>query len=123
MALILLAVFYLCVAGSEVAAPAKCLAVFEAVIQKISRIRVMSAALFFITFLYYIATPRRLEWVFVILFWLYLLSALWLAIHPYSFRGLCRRSLSLMSDTDKRSALYLDCAMRTLLALMIIYAI
>lgn len=123
MALWLLVAFYLIIAGCEILSPDKCLYLFEKLINNTARIRCLSIFVFLIAFLYYTAEPKRLQWFISILFWIYLLSGIWFSIHPQSFILLCDKSYSVLNHSEKRIVIRADCAMRTILALLLIYAI
>ena len=123
MPLALLIAFYFIIAGCEIVFPERCLSIFERLIGKADRIRFLSALMFFIAFLYYTARPTRLQWLILILFWIYLLSGIWFLVHPQSFVSLCNKSYANLAPSEKRIIIRWDCILRTALALLLIYAI
>ena len=123
MSLLFLITFYFTIAACEIIFPEQCLSLFEKLIGKADRIRFLSALMFFIALLYYIARPTRLQWLIIILFWIYLLSGIWFLVHPQSFISLCDKSYVNLPSSEKRIVLRWDCALRTILALLLIYAI
>ena len=123
MALGILIAIYLIMAGCEIAFPQKCVNLAEKIIESTNRIRLLSIFAFFMAFLYYMAEPTTLQWFITILFWIYVLSGIWAIAHPKSVMSLCRKSFKDLSYPEKRFFIYLDCAFRTILALILIYTI
>jgi len=123
MSLYPLIAFYLIIAASEIAFPDRCLSLFEKLISNTKRIHLLSILAFLIAFLYYTADPKRLQWLISILFWVYLFSGIWFLLHPQSFVSLCDKGYAPLIPSEKRTVLYADCAMRTILGLLLIYAI
>ena len=123
MSLWILVVFYMAIAACEIAFPQKCLNIFEKLIGGARHIQFLSALALFIAFLYHIARPERLQWLISLLFWIYLFSGLWFLTRPRSFASLCNRSYAGLGPSEKRALIYTDCALRTILALLLIYAI
>jgi len=123
MPLWILVVFYLTIAACEIVFPQKCLGLFEKLIGEARRIRILSAVMFFIALLYHVARPERLQWLILVLFWVYLLSGVWFFARPQSFASLCNKSYAVLQPNEKRAMLYTDCAIRTILALLLIYSI
>ena len=122
MLLWLIIAFYLILAACEIVSPLKCLHYFEKLISP-NRIRSLGIFFLLIALLYYTSEPKRLQWLVVILLWIYLLSGIWILIHPQSFVSLCKKSYTTISLSEKRLVLKFDCAVRTALALLLIYAI
>ena len=122
MTLWLIIAFYLILAACEIVHPTKCLYYFEKLITP-NRIRLLSILFLFIAFLYYASEPKRLQWLVVILLWIYLFSGIWFLIHPQSFVSLCNKGYFVLNPSEKQIILKFDCAVRTLLALLLIYAI
>lgn len=123
MSLWLLVAFYLIIAACEVSHPERCLHLFERLTSDVRRIRLLSILMLLIALLYYTAEPKRLQWLISILFWVYLLSGIWFLVHPRSFASLCNKSYTTLTPSEKRFVLYADCAIRTILALLLIYVI
>jgi len=123
MSLYLLIAFYLIIAGCEIGFPKECLYLFEKLIGSAKRIRLLSILVFFVAFLYYTAAPSRLQLLITVLSWVYLLSGVWFATHPQSFISLCRKGYANLTLFEKRKILYMDCGMRTIIALLLAYAI
>jgi hypothetical protein len=123
MSLWFLIAFYLIIAGCEISFPQKCLYLFEKVINDAKRIRLLSILVFLIAFLYHAAEPTRLQWLIVILFWVYFLSGISLAMDPQSFVLLCTKNYTCLGPSEKRAMLYFDCTLRTLLGLLLTYSI
>ena len=119
----ILVIFYLAIAACEISFPEKCLYLFERLIGKAGRIRLSSAPVFLIAFLYHAAEPKRLHWLISVLFWVYLFSGIWFLAHPQSFVSLCNKSYATLAPPEKRRLLYADCAIRTAFALLLIYAV
>lgn len=123
MSLWILVAFYLIIAGCEISRPERCLYFFERLTSDAKRIRLLSLLAFLIALLCYTAEPKRLQWLISILFWIYLVSGIWFLTHPQSFVSLCNKSYTTLAPSEKRTILYVDCAIRTLLALLLIYSI
>jgi len=123
MALWLLAFFYFFMAGCEIARPERCLRIFERIISSARRIRILGLFMFFIAFLYYSAEPARLTRLISLLFWIYLFSGVWFAGWPRAFASLCGRSYTALGYPEKRALLYADCGIRTVIAVLLIYAV
>lgn len=122
MSLWLLVAFYLIIAACEISFPKRCLYLFEKLTGDAKRIRLLSPLVFLIAFFYYTAEPERLQWLILILFWIYLLSGIWFLTHPQFFISLCNKSYAPLAPSEKRAVLYIDCGIRTVLALLLIYA-
>ena len=120
MTLWLIIAFYLILAACEIVSPLKCLHYFEKLISP-NRIRLLGIFFLFIAFLYYTSEPKRLQWLITILLWMYFLSGIWFLIHPQSFVSLCNKGYSVLNPSEKQVILKFDCAVRTALALLLIY--
>ena len=122
MVLLILAVFYLSIAGCEVALADRCLDIFQRIVSHIEYLRLIGILSFVLALLYAISEPTRLHFLITLLFWVYLLSGILFLFGARYFVRLFRESLAKTPGSEKRVILYIDCAFRTIIGILLIYA-
>lgn len=123
MILLILAIFYLAVAACEIAFTDKSLFIFEKIVSNKKLIRLIGILSVAVASLYAISKPHRIGVFINALFWIYLISGISFLIGAQLFVGLFRENFTHISLYEKKLILYADCAFRTIIGVILIYAI
>jgi hypothetical protein len=78
---------------------------------------------FGLALLYAISEPTKLRLLIILLFWIYLLSGILFLFGAQFLARVFSRSFTNIALPEKKTILYVDCAFRTVIGILLIYAI